>query len=402
MILLPNGCSCSKMSVFPKNWQTKSASIAINWRFHYYFHDPNFSDNPKLKYGKLVIVKGMNCYKQINERRAATKLLMDYEMQRLQVEGFNPITGINMPDMEIENEYEISPRTGFFDALQKAWQQLSPTGGTAADMKSMMGRVGKAITQLNLQSIPIDQISRKHITYILEHITKTHKRFSGHQFNKYRSYLMSLFKVLYRVEAVNYNPIRDIEKRKITVKLREVLSPEDRFRIAEHLSANYPSFWTFTQIFFHSGGREIELLNLQVKDVNLGKQVYKSMVKKGRQYTEVERTIKDVALPLWTVLIASAKPDDYIFSAGLVPGPKTIRREQITRRWSVHVKKKLGITADFYSLKHLNLDETAALLNAKDAARQAGHTTPVVTLSHYLVGEKERQHNRLKGVDNAF
>lgn len=31
MITLPNGCSCSNLSVYPKNWQSKNAKVNKNW-----------------------------------------------------------------------------------------------------------------------------------------------------------------------------------------------------------------------------------------------------------------------------------------------------------------------------------------------------------------------------------
>jgi hypothetical protein len=121
------------------------------------------------------------------------------------------------------------------------------------------------------------------------------------------------------------------------------------------------------------------MLNLQAKDVDVEKHRFKILIKKGSQKREVYRTIKDVALPLWIELLKDAKPEGYLFRVGLKPGSKKIIREQITRRWNMHVKKKLNITAGFYSLKHLNIDETAAALDIKDAAAMAGHTTPVIT-----------------------
>ena len=76
--------------------------------------------------------------------------------------------------------------------------------------------------------------------------------------------------------------------------------------------------------------------------------------------------------------------------------------EQITRRWKRHIKDKLGIEADFYSLKHLNTDETAALLDLGDAAAHNSHTSTVITLKHYAFGEKARQQERIKKVGNSF
>ena len=68
----------------------------------------------------------------------------------------------------------------------------------------------------------------------------------------------------------------------------------------------------------------------------------------------------------------------------------------------MHVKKKLGITADFYSLKHLNLDEISGALDIEAAAMMAGHTSPVITMKHYAVNEKDREMERLRKVNNKF
>ena len=57
---------------------------------------------------------------------------------------------------------------------------------------------------------------------------------------------------------------------------------------------------------------------------------------------------------------------------------------------------------DFYALKHLNLDETAAILDAEAAAKMAGHTSTVITLKHYLFNEEERKMKKLRKVDNSF
>jgi hypothetical protein len=68
----------------------------------------------------------------------------------------------------------------------------------------------------------------------------------------------------------------------------------------------------------------------------------------------------------------------------------------------VYVKEGLGIDIDFYSLKHLNLDETARLLDAAAASKMAGHTSTMITLKHYLVNEEERKMEKLRKVNNDF
>jgi integrase len=216
-----------------------------------------------------------------------------------------------------------------------------------------------------------------------------------------------LFKELVELETIDSNPVRDISKKKTVHKMRQELTPKERAIVRKHLSVNYPSFWNFVNIFFHSGSRETELLRLKVSDIDLAGHRFKVLVKKGKQGREQWRPIKDIILPDWQKLVTGAPLSDYLFSVGLKPGPVKIRPDQLNRRWNKHVKIKLGITADLYSLKHSNLDEMAEALQAekeavKEASEFAGHTTPVITIKHYLKGGSERKGKAAQGVRNEF
>lgn len=107
-------------------------------------------------------------------------------------------------------------------------------------------------------------------------------------------------------------------------------------------------------------------------------------------------------MPYWKEAMTNASNTDYIFSLGLKPGQMLINSNQITRRWNRHVKKKLGIACDLYSLKHLNLDQTASILSLEDAAAMASHISTAITSKHYIINEKQRQNDRLKKVKNTF
>lgn len=133
----------------------------------------------------------------------------------------------------------------------------------------------------------------------------------------------------------------------------------------------------------------------------LARQKVRYLVLKGKNYEWVERTIKDIALPFWQAAMVGCSTSDYVFSKGLRPGTGTIRAEQISRRWRKHIKGKLGIDCDFYSLKHLNTDQTAALLDLKTAAVHNSHKSTKTTLT-YAVNERERVHQKLKEVNNGF
>jgi hypothetical protein len=79
-----------------------------------------------------------------------------------------------------------------------------------------------------------------------------------------------------------------------------------------------------------------------------------------------------------------------------------LQPKNITNKWKEYVKDELKIDIDFYSLKHLNLDEISSILDAEAAAKMAGHTSPVITLKHYLVNEEERKMEKLRRVNNEF
>jgi len=407
MKILPNGCSCTEVWVSPENWQSTTAKAALkkNWYVQCDFFDPAFKE----KYPKgFPFRKKLNKFKTLEDRKAAAKLLLEEIPKLFQEQGFNPITKKYMIEKVQESNFqeryltEICPETPFTVALQLAHKSIKVADSTYLDIKYMLAKFIPAVEQLNYHGLKICEVKRKHIRFTLDHLEKTEDNFSAHKFNKYRGYLSTLFKELLEFEAVENDIVLQIQKRVHETKIREILTEEERKLVNDHLKINFPDFWRFTILFFHSGGRITELLNLKVEDVNLEQQKYQVFIKKGKQYKWVNRVIKDVALEFWIKSLYNSNKSDYVFSVGLKPGQQKIRREQINRRWKTHIKDKLNIKADFYALKHLNLDETTAMLSMEDAAKMAGHKTISMVKNHYAVGEEERQFERLKGLQNKF
>lgn len=420
MLQLPNGCSCSgtpgdpkkgtadELSVSPADWKTVKASTKKTWYIYYRFYDPLARE--QFPEGKLVQIKGMNKYKTLKERQLATRVLIKEELNSLKVQGFNPITRISLAEEVID--YEINPNTPFPEALHQAYIKLGKAKPTMADIKSTVGGMTLAIKQLRFDQLEISNVRRRHILMCLDRCQSVVKGWSAKRRNKYRCYLLILFKKLVLLEATEINPISDIPIEKTVKKFREVLDDETlRFKIDRHLLANHYSFWRFMHIFFHSGSRETEIMLVKGQDVNLEKQEVKYTVLKGNNPTEVRRAIKDSVLHLWREAVENCRPDQYVFAKGLVPGDVAINPNQIGRRWRTHVKRNkvlqalnngVAITADFYSLKHLNTDQTAALLDLEDAAKHNSHTSTVITMKNYAFGEKERQQERLRKVNNKF
>lgn len=396
MIILPNGCRCSELKVFPQNWKSVSASLQKDWYIHYRFYD----DQEREKYpnGKQVSIRGMNRMTRIVDRQAATKVLLNHELDLLQFQGYNPITN-NFYVPEYKGDLET--HTPFIAALRLAATRIKGVTGTMTDIRSVIKGTEKAAKTLGYNNIPIAEIKRKHIKLILEECQRTNPRFSAHRYNKYRAYLTRMFKELVELEAAQVNPVRDISKMKETKKIRIVLTMEERKKVDEHLQKVNRPFWLFVQIFFHSGARITELLRLQGKDVNLQTQQYKSLIKKGHS-REVNKTIKDIALPFWQEAMANCGPNDYVFSEGLKPLGRPIRSDRMWHKWKTWVQVPLEIKATLYSLKHSNTSEVVGLLSDQDAAKLNSHTSTAMVRSIYDVGRTDREHNRLKGVCNSL
>jgi integrase len=400
MITLPNNCYCYDIKVLPKNWKTSKAAIHEEWMVYYRFYDPSFKHDPKYKKGKLIRIKSMNAFKDVLQRQEQTDKIIHAELKKLKDEAYNPITGLYATGQALSNS--IKESTPFFQALTAVEKLLTSSKSTKRDLRSVLKAISTASTQIGIYNNPIGVISRKHIKMLLTQIELNNGEESIHRYNKNRTYLMMLFKELVEIEAVETNPVREISKKQRVIPVRQLLTIKERKRIDSHLKNNYPRFWLFTHIFFHSGARLTEMMQVKRSDVNIPKQEFIVTVKKGKVIRRVVKPIKDIALPFWEKAVVAASDNEYIFSVNLCPGSKAINTDQITKRWKNHVKDKLDITADFYSLKHLHLDEIANNLTIEDAAAMASHTSTQITLKHYAVNERQRQNERLKALTNAF
>ncbi len=102
---------------------------------------------------------------------------------------------------------------------------------------------------------------------------------------------------------------------------------------------------------------------------------------------------------------------------------KAINAKQISRRWYRIIKKErkvvnnkivwidrrhlingkeVIIKANFYRLKHLNTTEIVDHLDELAAAQMNGHTTTAMVRKIYDTKQQQRQHEKIKTVNNPF
>ena len=397
MLTLPNGCSCSKISVHPKNWEKVNPDISADWYIHYRFYDPR-QEKPK-----QVVIKGMNVYKTLPERRSATKALLDNEKDMLLNQGYNPFLKQLIPEQDRPgDEFQVHPNTPFIAALNKAKDRLIVTPRVKIGIKSIITGLEKAASQLGYRQLSISTITRRHIKALLDQCSHNTDRWSNNRFNTYRGYLMMLYKELVELEAAPLNPMHDISKKPVEEKIKKTLNAEQRTLIDNHLSAVFPAFHKFIHLFFHSGGRKTELLQLKPANVDLLKQQYTCVVKKGKRYRQVERTIKSIALPFWEFFLNGCPDGQFIFGPNFNPGQKPMGEDMPTKYWRKFIKQDLNIDIDFYSLKHLNTTEVVDALDERAAAALNAHQSTAMVIGIYDIKQKHRQHDRIKNINNKF
>lgn len=418
-IYLPNGCHRTVLKVKPANWHTKKASLKKDWYIWYRFHSPahalEFPD------GILRIVKGMNAKKDLLKRQEATRYIIAVQERMLDISNYNPITGkIAEVPVEIPGNTSLDPDVKFTLALDIALESRVMSRTTKGDIRNKLPHIKKAAAKLKIDTLAIGQVSRKHIRALLGQLEKDRKAsWTNNQFNCYRRDLSILFEELNELEVMEGNPIHGIKKRKVATSPREVLTPQERKMVDAHLKANYYTFWRFVHVFFHSGSRETEMVSIQLSHVDLKRQRLKILEQKGDNCRWIWKPIKDIVLPLWREIIDEAQmlsPVEsekvFLFSDGLKPAIKAraISALQISRRWRSHVKNKLGITADFYSLKHLNTTEMMDILSnqtniqqaEKDVACLNGHSTTKMVAKVYDIKNVYRKEDVVKKIGNSF
>ena len=374
------GCSYTEFWVSPANWQKATKKdLSKDWFVECVFFDPRYEK----KYPKgFSFRKKANKPQTIEERKALISLFLKSIPQQFN-DGYNPIT---KKYMVLRNE-GLYPDLLFIEAYRRALEIKSGTKSHLYNIKRAIERLEKASEALGMQYIKIKDLRRVDLKRMLDYLQLTDK-----YYNKFVIYFSSLYRELIEYECCESNITRDIYPKKTFKEPRLVLEKNELDRVREHLEEAYPDFYRYMMIFLYSGARNTELFRLQRKDVDLDKQEFVILLEKGGQYKRCTKVILGPALEYWREVCEECKsPDDYLFALNFVPSKKMGNKEIVTRFWKRNVKDKLGIEADFYSLKHYMLDN----LDSDTAMLLASHTNKNTT-AIYQVNKAKKDREMLK------
>ena len=117
----------------------------------------------------------MNRFKTLDERREATKQLIENELYQLREKGLSPITGNFTP---IANN-SIEPTTTFIDALRKVYGLLKIEGATKIDINSSIKFFEIAAQKTGFAKLEIQFVKRKHLMQMFEMLPTLKKSWSA-------------------------------------------------------------------------------------------------------------------------------------------------------------------------------------------------------------------------------
>lgn len=387
-------CAYSDLWVHPENWKTLTSqkSLKLDWRVECKFYDPLFKE----KYPKgFLFRKKLNRFRTLEERKAVVETWLKEIPKLFEEKAYNPITKKYMiPELK-PVPGTLHSKLNFVEALKIAYPLLSVSDGVKKELRRIVAKVDLSATKLKMD-FHICEIHSGHIRDLLDPLGLT-----NNEYNKFLTHLSIVLSDLVEKRMVFHNPIRDIKKKKTIKKIRETMEVEELNKIFKILKANYYTFYRYGMIFFHSGARSAELFRVQKKDVNLAKQEYKATILKGNVSKEVIKVILPNVLSFWTEIVQECtNENDFLFTRGLRPSLVPTQSSQITKRWKRLVKDKYNVTADFYSLKHLFLDELdkASDIDLNLSKGMASHETNV-TEKVYLVGRNNRKNEALKKIN---
>lgn len=118
----------------------------------------------------------------------------------------------------------------FASAMEIARQKISASEKHLKQVRIAITRFNKGLGYMEYSYINISDVKIWHIKNTLDHLNLTPS-----YYNKFRQYLSDIFKLLIEYGCIDHNPVRDISKRKIEKKIREVITDEQLKYIVPYL-----------------------------------------------------------------------------------------------------------------------------------------------------------------------
>jgi integrase len=273
---------------------------------------------------------------------------------------------------------------------------------TYNDRVNTLKFITQAISACKFDMIAVRDLKKYHLKEALEKVYST-RDISPTRCNSILECAKMLFNVLVDWDVLEFSIATRIKYLKEHEPTKHLpLTGEELKRVADHLKqTNYP-FYVYCKILFRTGIRPLEILSLTPESFDFVRgEIFirpaDSKTKKSR-YVPLDNDLKSDIQGI----INSCSLQDFLFSAGLTPGPKQWHRNRVSKLWDEIVRKGLKINKTLYSLKHTGADARLVAGNRlEDVQHTFGHGSKAMTQIYARV-EKGLIIDRLKEIIPEF
>lgn len=198
--------------------------------------------------------------------------------------------------------------------------------------------------------------------------------------NNYLAWLRTFCSWLVQRGLINENPTAGlvlINKRNRN-KNRTVIDDTDLRRIHDYLEENNRYYLLACYFLHYMFVRPREMSFIRIRDINLSGPTLKLYGKRTKNYNDAVLTIPKKVVMLMIDLKVLQEPSAYyLFSSDFRPGKERCSEKQFRDYWNNHLRKDLGLPAEFkfYSLKDTGitnmLRSNLDILSVRDQARHS-------------------------------
>jgi len=285
--------------------------------------------------------EGMNKYRTLAERRRVAKKKLA-EVRQLLKDGYTsgtaPALGIGL-DMQTATLLEAAR------FVQKT--KTAATGRSAEDYRRLANRIEEVPS---FASMPVRLVKPLQVLAFLQHLA-TRPRWGAKSHNSARDTLSSVFKYFVDLELLPKNPVRGVERRKVSDsdKHQPYTEAQRQAITAEMLQRGETQLALFVAFiyygFIRSGG---ELRHLRIRDI-------KAETIRVPGGTAKNSKAEHVAIPRQLEALIQQHglrgyaPDLYVFTRQQKPGPMPVGKHYFARRHG-EILDALGLDKNTYSV----------------------------------------------------
>lgn len=342
------------------------------WYIDYYLQNPNTGAEER-----FIVKKGLNSkrLKDNPENRLKSAKNIEADINSMLAKG------------EINPWADHGPQKPEYTILQALEAVLPIRQGKVEESSFNTYKITynffvEGIKELGFANVKVKDFDDLYASKVLNYLVIKHPC-SNARYNDHRTFMSTFFAVMVKQKMIPQNPFFyiDIKKREEPTKFNPP-TDDEQTKINNHLFNNHKPLFIYKSLVYAVGARPgKEVLNLKPDDIDFANNI----ITIRREFVKAGRKNKILLLdPGLAVLlkehIQGAQPGWYIFSRGLLPGPKKLCRNTPTNHWKEVVKVGMKINRNMYGQKHRRTDELImADVDLKHIQQMFGHKNPRTT-----------------------